>query len=300
MDEHLIVLPLPAAGFDRFVSAWLVRDSERDWTCVVDPGPARSWPTMREAVDVLGNSRVDLVLLTHVHIDHAGAAGLMVREYGARVAVSARGAPHLLDPTRLWEGSVKTLGEKALLFGEPVPVPQSHLVVDGPLPEGFSTLETPGHASHHRCYIREDKGGAVLYAGEAAGVYLEGESPFPCLRPATPAPFFFDACLASLESLMKRRYAKVCYAHFGSCREAGDMLSFAKDQLLLWKDIALGRLRRGASPEDVEGFIAEALERDPFLAAWGNMEPAVREREGYYLRNSARGMMGAFAGASRS
>ena len=294
MEFHLIDLPLPEVGFTRFVSSWLLRDVERDRTYVVDPGPVSTWPILRKAVLDLGSGRIDAVLLTHIHVDHAGAAAPAAMEFGARIAAPAQGVPHLLDPGRLWEGSKNVLGRTALIFGEPPPVPGGMILPEGALPDGFSTVDTPGHAAHHQSFVYDD-GVRTLFAGEAAGIYLEGESPFPYLRPATPPRFFPDVTLASIDRLLESGCSRICYAHYGAAEGAREMLSFAKDQLLLWKDVVLGLLRKGVCPSDEEVFIGELLERDPFLAAWDNLTPDVRKREHYFMRNSLRGFLGAFA-----
>ena len=90
-----IDLTVKKRGFRRFISSWLVRDEKKDRTYLVDTGPASTWPIVQNAVKSHGGGRVDAVLLTHVHLDHAGGAGLAVSEYGARIAAAPRGVPHL-------------------------------------------------------------------------------------------------------------------------------------------------------------------------------------------------------------
>ncbi|MDI9371223.1 MAG: MBL fold metallo-hydrolase [Synergistaceae bacterium] len=289
MDLHRIELILPKRGYDRFYSSWLLHDKEKDISLLVDPGPASTWPQLRDALRRIGMVWINMILLTHVHIDHAGAAGLASNEFGARVAVSPRGIPHLIDPSRLWEASLKTLGEIAVLFGEPAPVPPDCIMPEELLSDGLSFVDTPGHASHHRSYYYDDGEEVVLFVGEAAGVYLEGELPYPCLRPAAPPPFFIDAALESIEKLTRRECSRICFPHFGSAEGGAELLAYAKDQVLLWKDIVLGLLRRGVAPEDYEAFAAEILDRDPFMAAFQNMDPGTLDRERDFLLNSVRG-----------
>lgn len=290
-----IDLTVKKRGFRRFISSWLVRDEKKDRTYLVDTGPASTWPIVQNAVKTHGGGRVDAVLLTHVHLDHAGGAGLAVSEYGARIAAAPRGVPHLLEPSALWKGSVDTLGDTAFLYGEPVPVPGDSLFAPGMLPEGFSSIDTPGHASHHQSFILDEGNGErVLFAGEAAGIFLEGEEPFPYLRPATPPRFFPDVTLDSIERLMKADCRRICYSHFGAADGAKDMLRLAKDQILFWKDVVIALFRKGVSPADEETIFLELLERDPFLAAWRNLESDIRDREREFIGNSIRGFCGAF------
>lgn len=294
MKLHMIELVLSKTGYRRFYSSWLLRGGD-GVTCLVDPGPSSTWPQLLDAVERIGLTHVDMVLLTHVHIDHAGAAALAARDLGARIFASPRGIPHLTDPSRLWAASLRTLGETALLFGEPVAVSPYSIADEGSLPEGFSFVDTPGHASHHRSYYYDEDGEVTLFVGEAAGVFLEGELPFPCLRPATPPPFFPDVSLDSIEKLMERKCSRICFPHFGSAESAGELLAYARDQILLWKDIVLGCLRRGVDPEDHTLFVSEILERDPFMAALRNMDPDMQERERCFLFNSVRGFVEALA-----
>jgi glyoxylase-like metal-dependent hydrolase (beta-lactamase superfamily II) len=291
-----IDLQVNKRGFRRFISSWLVRDEDADRTYLVDTGPGSTWPIVRDAVALYGGGRVDAVLLTHVHLDHAGAAPLAFWEYGAPVSAAPKGISHLLEPAALWKGSVETLGGTAYLYGEPEPLPREALLADDNLPAGFSFVETPGHASHHRCFVLDEGDrGKTLFAGEAAGIFLEGEEPFPYLRPATPPRFFPEVTLESIEKLISLDCRRICYAHFGAAEGAKEMLSFAKEQIFFWRDIVVNLFRRGGAPLDEESVFEELIERDPFLAAWRRMEPDIRDREREFIGNSIRGFAGAFA-----
>jgi len=295
MKFENIDLQVNKRGFRRFISSWLVRDEDGDRTYLVDTGPGSTWPLVRDAVERHGGGRVDAVLLTHVHLDHAGAAPFAFREYGAHVSAAPKGIPHLLDPSALWKGSVETLGETACLYGEPEPLPREALLADEDLPAEFSAIETPGHASHHRCFVLDEVNrGKTLFAGEAAGIFLEGEEPFPYLRPATPPRFFPEVTLESIERLIPLGCRRICYSHFGAAEGAKEMLSFARDQILFWRDIVVDMFRKGFSPDDEEAIFRELLERDPFLAAWRKMEPDIRDREREFIGNSIRGFAGAY------
>lgn len=290
-----IDLPVDKRGFRRFISSWLLRDEKKDKTYLVDIGPVATWDMVKAAVDEYGGGRIDTVLLTHIHLDHAGAAGLAVQEYGASVSVADKGISHLIEPSALWKGSVDTLGKTAHLYGEPVPVPKEALLSRDRLPERFRAVDTPGHASHHQSFIYNDeKGGPTLFAGEAAGIFLEWEKPFPYLRPATPHRFSPDVTIRSINRLLELKCSVICYAHFGAATGARDMLTFAKEQILFWRDTVLDLLRRGVAPEDEELIFRELLERDPFLAAWRQMEPDIQDREREFIGNSIRGFIGAF------
>ena len=294
-----IDLPVNKRGFRRFISSWLIRDDARDRTYIVDTGPGSTWAIVRESIEKYGEGRLDGVLLTHVHLDHAGAAPMAYADYGAPMSVSPKGIPHLLNPEALWEGSVKTLGETAFLYGRPDPLPEEAIMAEEDLPEGITAIETPGHASHHRCFILDegDKG-KTLFAGEAASIFLEGEEPFPYLRPATPPRFFPEITLESIEKLIPLGCRKICYSHFGAAEGAPELLALAKDQILFWRDTVKELFKRGVSPDDEESIFNELIEKDPFLAAWKRMEPDIKEREREFLGNSIRGFAGAYGKAS--
>ena len=291
MRCDILDLKVEKPGFRRFLSSWILRDDRKNRTYLVDTGPSATWPVVREAVETWGGGRLDSVLLTHVHLDHAGATALAVKEYGCSVSVSPKGRRHLIDPEDLWKGSVATLGETALLYGKPDPLPEEAILPEGTLPEGFVSVETPGHASHHRSFLCCD---GTLFAGEAAGIFLEGEEPFPYLRPATPPRFFPEVTLDSIDRLLGLGAKRICYSHFGAAEGAMEMLTFAKEQILFWKAVILELLRRGASPSEEELFFQELLERDPFLAAWRRMEPDIQDREREFIGNSIQGFLGAF------
>lgn len=291
-----IDLPVKKRGFRRFISSWLIRDEKNDRTWIVDTGPGSTWPIARETIEKHGNGRLDGVLLTHVHLDHAGAAPLAYADYGAPMSVSPKGIPHLLNPEALWKGSVQTLGETAFLYGKPDPLPEKAIMKDEDLPAGITAVETPGHASHHRCFILDEgAGGKTLFAGEAAGIFLEGEEPFPYLRPATPPRFFPEITLESIEKLIPLGCRRICYSHFGSAEGATELLALARDQMLFWRDTVKELFRRGVSPSDEEAIFRELIKKDPFLAAWENMPPDIKEREREFLGNSIRGFADAYA-----
>lgn len=295
MEYHNIDLQMERRGFRRFVSSWLLRDEVLDRTYLVDTGPSVSWPILREAVERLGGGRVDGVFLTHVHIDHAGAAALAVQEYGTPLFVSERGVPHLLDPSALWAGSVKTLGETAFFYGKPEVVPADALCTMDRLPEGFLSVPTPGHAAHHQSFAYDDPDrGRVLFAGEAAGVFLEGEERAPYLRPATPPRFFPEVTVNSMDRLLALKGTSICYAHFGWSGDAERMLTLAKEQLRLWRGVVCDLLDGGVSPSDEEAFFQELVKRDSLLGAWRTMEPDIREREREFIGNSISGFLGAY------
>ena len=164
-------LDLLHGGDRRRIGAYLVETD--DGLALHDCGPASCLPALRAALAARGVAVQDLrhLLLSHIHLDHAGAAGSLVREHpGLTVHVSEVGAPHLIDPSRLEASARRLYGDTFdALWGELAPVPSRNVRVVGGDAVGLAVFPTPGHASHHVGYLHGD---GTLYAGDAAGVRI--------------------------------------------------------------------------------------------------------------------------------
>ncbi len=166
-SPFFIELPQKIPGWEKFVLSWVIQGHP---TIVVDVGPRASIDSLITQLVNRGINQVDYVWLTHLHIDHAGGlAPFLERFPTARAVAHAKGLAHLIDPSKLWEGSLSTLKEKALAYGPIEPVAPERLIPHDALSmEGLTILETPGHAPFHLSFCYED----LLFAGESAGVYL--------------------------------------------------------------------------------------------------------------------------------
>lgn len=178
------------AGRPRAIAAAVVHGP--GGVAIIDPGPASCLPALRAALGGAGIAMADLaaVLLTHIHLDHAGACGTLVRECPRlRVYVHERGAPHLIDPAKLLSSATLLFGDAMLLWGEVRAVPAQNLVVlkgGERVREGgrdFEVAYTPGHASHHVSYFNRDSG--IAFAGDTAGIRVK---PGGGILPPTPPP----------------------------------------------------------------------------------------------------------------
>jgi len=193
----------------------------------VDTGAAPAAPRLLAALDEIGIAReqVDYLFLTHVHLDHAGGAGQLMQALpNARAVLHPRGAPHLVDPTRLIAGSIQVYGEALYhqLYGEIIPIPAERVIVVEDrqrLPLGrrtFEFVDAPGHARHHHCPVDLDH--REVYSGDNFGIcYREfdtGRGPF-MLPTTTPVQFEPEVLHATIDRLMSYRPERIFQTHFG-------------------------------------------------------------------------------------
>jgi glyoxylase-like metal-dependent hydrolase (beta-lactamase superfamily II) len=284
MDPILVTIPQDLPGLRDFVGSWVCG---RDPNIVIDVGPSSSVMRLVDSLRKMGIERVDFVLLTHIHLDHAGGIGEFLDHYPtARVLCHEKGVRHLVDPLRLWEASLKTLGEVARSYGPPRPIKEENCIPhkEASIP-GLGVIETPGHAQHHLSFTYQGR----LFSGEAAGVYYES---FGYLRPAAPPPFFMDEALASIDRLHDLDDQPICYAHMGRHPSSRLMLEKERAQILRWKEIVLEEIG-GCGEGLIERCMRKVLALDPELNGFRRMTPEDREREGFFVSNAIRGFVGA-------
>ncbi|MGE3179450.1 MAG: MBL fold metallo-hydrolase [Vicinamibacterales bacterium] len=235
---------------------------------LVDPGPASSLPTLRRTLADAGIAMSDVtaLLLTHIHLDHAGASGTLVRERpDLKVYVHKAGAPHMVDPSKLLASATRLYGDQMdVLWGEVLPVPSDALVIlEGGerVTAGGRTLEvayTPGHASHHVSYFSRDTG--IAFVGDTAGVRLSAEE---FIMPPTPPPDIdLELWKGSVAIFEAWRPDTVFLTHFGPASPAGTHLAHLREQLDAVAEAARRTLSREGSDADQERwFIDEMRER---------------------------------------
>ena len=287
MEIKLIEIKQETPGFNGFLGSWVCQDNIH---FLVDVGPANSSGRLIESLDALGLDRIDYILLTHIHIDHAGALADVLEHYPmAKVICHEKGIKFVVDPSKLWAGSLAVLGDTARSYGEPKPVDAGRLVphTQNKITD-LKVIETPGHAPHHLSFSYKGN----LFAGEAGGNYfLINNTEY--LRPATPPRFFFEVFLSSLDRLIAQNNQTICYAHFGIAQGSHRLLNKFRKQLFRWRKIIYEQMQQG-DVKLVDRCMDALLEKDPDLAAFNEMDLDSQKRENIFLTNSINGFIGFF------
>lgn len=285
IDPKLIEIKQDMPGFNSFIAAWVCTDGIN---LVVDVGPSNSSGRLIDSLLSAGCNRVDYVLLTHIHIDHCGGLARILDHYPmAKVICHEKGIKHITDPSNLWTGSLKVLGEIARMYGRPQPIPASSLIPHTECKiKSLKIIETPGHAIHHLSYSYKSH----LFAGEAGGnFFIINGSEY--LRPATPPRFFFDVCMRSVEKLIALENQPIYYAHFGRADSSHRLLKRFRNQLIFWKKIVKRELSKDNN-EIVTRCIESLLKEDENLKAFQNMDTDTQKREKIFITNSVKGFIG--------
>jgi glyoxylase-like metal-dependent hydrolase (beta-lactamase superfamily II) len=250
-------------GREHVICCWQVDD------VLIDPGPESSMDTLLHALD---GEQPRALLLTHIHFDHAGAAGALVRQWpDIEVWVHERGARHLVDPTRLVTSAKRLYGEDFdRLWGEVVPIPERSLRVlsGGEREDGWEVAYTPGHASHHVSYLHRDSG--WVFPGDTCGVRLPTAD---LLLPPTPPPDIdLDAWSASLDQIQAWGPERIAITHFGDYGDVAEHLDRMRAALRRWSDLAR-RVDRETYAAALRSAFAEALDEEDAQAFGQAMPP---------------------------
>ena len=259
VEDHIYLIDAETAGMKDFIASYVVLGKQ---VAMVETGPTSSVPNVLKALEKLSVplEEVKYVAVSHIHLDHAGGAGTLLKHLpNAQVIVHPRGVPHLAHPEKLWEQSQRVLGDITRLYGAPEPIPEDRtisasdgMVFDLGNEVQLSVLETLGHASHHQSYYESSS--QAVFPGDAAGIYL---NKIDVIVPTTPPPLRLDVAIASIEKLVSRRPRSLLYSHFGKSSEAILKLHTYEDQLRLWARIAKQGLDNHESLETISKLIIE-------------------------------------------
>jgi glyoxylase-like metal-dependent hydrolase (beta-lactamase superfamily II) len=269
------------AGYEGITAGYLIR-GERP--CLVETGTAPSAPVVRDALARLGIGPGDLatVVVTHIHLDHAGGAGDIAAMFpAAQIVVHQRGARHLADPSRLMASARMVYGNALdRLFGVLAPVPAERIVAlddTGTVDLGggrhLDSYHSPGHAKHHVGLIDSQSGD--LYVGDAAGVYLPDTGD---LRPATPPPDFdLEVALASVRKFASLRPARLLFSHYGPVGAVAETLDRSAEEIRVWVDETRRARAAGLDLDHAVAMVAERT-KDRYAACNPDADPAIAKK----------------------
>jgi glyoxylase-like metal-dependent hydrolase (beta-lactamase superfamily II) len=267
-------------GMEQLTAGFLI---DGPMPALVETGSQSSVPAVHTALDALGLGPLDLrwIIVTHIHLDHAGGVGELARDFpNATVVVHERGARHLVDPSRLVDSASRVYGPLLdSLYGRMTAVPEDRLIAAG---DGYQIdvgngrslvlVDSPGHAKHHHAVLDEQTG--TLLVGDAVGVLLPD---LGILRPATPPPDFdLDLAVQSLQRFAELRPTRMVLTHYGPVADAQDTLAAAEEMLHGWVDVAERVIEEAsdAGIDDVADALAEAFALDPETLPEGIREKA--------------------------
>jgi glyoxylase-like metal-dependent hydrolase (beta-lactamase superfamily II) len=271
------------AGYPGITAGYLIRG---DRPCLVETGTSTSAPVVRDALGSLGVGPADLatVVVTHIHLDHAGGAGDIAAAYpSASVVVHQRGARHLADPSRLM-ASARSVYGAALdrLFGTLSPVPGDRIVAlddTGSVDLGggrqLSSHYSPGHAKHHVGLLDSLTGD--LYVGDAAGVYIPETGD---LRPATPPPDFdLSAALSSLDLFASLAASRLLFSHYGPVTDVPVTLERSAEEIQIWVEHTRSAREAGMDLDHAVAMVEERT-RSRYQALQADADPSVAAKFG--------------------
>ena len=282
LGSGVYMIDTAMSGYSGITAAYAILG---DRPCLVETGTATSAPVVREALAGLGVGADDLatIVVTHIHLDHAGGVGDLAAAYPrARVVVQDSGARHLADPSRLMASARRVFGPAMdTMFGELLPTAGERIEAIGDVGAvdlgGGRRLEahhTPGHARHHLGLV--DSATGDLYVGDAAGLYippddaseqtgLGADGTMGTLLPGTPPPDFdLELALSSLRRLDDLRAGRLLFSHYGPITAVADALARAQEELRLWVGIvrdAWGATRAEAEAFDLDHAVAMVRDR---------------------------------------
>ena len=274
-----------------FINTWVYSNDEMCF--IVDPGPAVSVNSLKKGLDQLKIKKHDLdyILLTHPHIDHAGAVGNLLNFFPqAKVICHPKSIKHLIDPKKLWEGSLKVLGKAAEFYGKIEPVPEDRISYQEKIENGLiKVIETLGHSPHHQSYLFRD----ILFVGEACGHHHPSKDVI-FIRPATPPIFEYDIYLSSIQKLRSLNFSehKICFPHWGMRENAAMMIDIAHNQITIWMKVIESLYDKRYESNFMEILYLELLKKDKIFSNLSYLDQEIQAREPFTMRQSVAGILG--------
>jgi glyoxylase-like metal-dependent hydrolase (beta-lactamase superfamily II) len=243
-NSRIVTIDLNFQNKTQAIASYLIRDG--DAVVLIETGPGSTLSTLETALAAEGLSTADIthVLVTHIHLDHSGAAGFLAKQ-GAQVYVHPNGAAHLINPEKLIASATRIYGDRMdQLWGEILPVPQDQLTVPNDAEEivignlRFLPVNTPGHAEHHYSYLFED----ICFCGDVGGVRIPG---YVYLRAPMPPPeLHFGRWRESIARLKSLKFSRIAPTHFGIFDDAQwqlDEMDKTLSEVEKWLEIVMSR-----------------------------------------------------------
>ncbi|WP_048812749.1 MBL fold metallo-hydrolase [Acidilobus saccharovorans] len=223
-----------------YISSFVIVDEK---VAVVDPGPESAYDKLRSGLEALG-VKPDLIVVTHVHLDHAGSAAHLLKDFPSAIVFShPRGVPHIVDPSKLYDASFKVAPILPRTYGKPLAASPERVfpAEDGKVLELGSSrvrvIYTPGHASHHMSLLLEPDG--IIFTGDSAGVIFTVKG-HEVMLPTTPPPFKPMMYVESIDKMASLKPRSIAPTHFGIHGDAMAWLERAKSQVTLWLKLIKG------------------------------------------------------------
>ncbi|MDD4297364.1 MAG: MBL fold metallo-hydrolase [Ruminiclostridium sp.] len=315
VNIYLINAPVDSLGLEYIFLSFLIEDKKNDKNILIEVGPASASDTLDKTIKNIGINKIDYILLTHIHADHAGGIGHIIKYYPeAMIYAQEKGRKHLINPDRLWEGSIKALGKELTdAYDRMIGVPEKNILNEEPKIEGLTILDTPGHASHHNSFVFNKDGIQLIFSGEACGMIygkeerklvleegIDHQPAYTYLYPAAIPRFEYDIYEGSLNKLIDiaQEDCYIFYSHYGAAMNGKAMLDFHKDQIQLWRDIAIEETREyinSGHTQLEDAFIKKVtqriLEEDKFLKDYNNYRKEIQEFQYSYIYGSVHGFV---------
>ena len=276
MSATFEVIDTKMHGFPGVTAAFLLRGEK---IALVETGPKSTVDNVSASLEEAGIETLDAIVVTHIHLDHAGAAGTLAARFPeATVYVHEVGAPHLVDPSKLWSSASRIYGDNMeRLWGGIDPIPEERIRV---LNDGdkidlggrvLQAIETPGHAYHHHAYLDDATG--TVFTGDAIGVRLQG---IDVVRPATPPPeFHLEKAIASIERIRSLGAEALCLTHFGRVEDGVDATcNHAIESLNAWA----GWVRQARTESSELDDVASTVRKQAHSAFEQRLDPDQVER----------------------
>ena len=258
-------IDLQFRGSPRVIATAILQGA--DGITLIDPGPTSCLSALERGLRDRGLTLRDVrtILLTHIHLDHAGACGTIVeRVPGMRVFVHERGAPHMIDPAKLLASAMRLWGDQMdAVWGAFLPVPAGQVTVltGGERLElagtGLKVAYTPGHAKHHVSYLDEHTG--VAYVGDTAGVRVSGDY---LIAPTPPPDIDIEAWQRSLDTIDAWQPVSLFLTHFGAVSPARAHLARFRTTVASAAEIARQMIDAGGTDEELVRRFAERMRQD--------------------------------------